>query len=53
MTGKELLEYLQGLSEEDLSKDIVLEENGYDNIYEPFAFGIEDSIVISMSQVFD
>lgn len=53
MSGRELLEYLQNLSEDDLSKDIILEEGGYDNVYEPFAFGIDDSIIISMSQVFD
>lgn len=55
MTGKELLQYLQGLSEEDLAKDILLEEDDYDNMYEiDSVYTVEDEdIVLSVLQVYE
>ncbi len=54
MIGKELLQHLQGLSEEDLSKDIVLEEGDCDRVYDlDSVYEIEDDIVLSISQVYE
>lgn len=54
MTGNELLKFLQGLSEEDLSKDIVLEEGDCDRVYDlDSVYEIEDDIVLSISQVYE
>ena len=33
MTGKELLNFLQGLSEEDLAKDVMLVGEFYNDVY--------------------
>ena len=54
MTGNELLKFLQGLSEENLSKDIVLEEGDCDRVYDlDSVYEIEDDIVLSISQVYE
>lgn len=54
MKGDELLKFLQGLSEEDLSKDIVLEEGDCDRVYDlDSVYEVEDDIMLSISQVYD
>lgn len=54
MTGNELLKFLQGLSEEDLSKDIVLEEDDCDKVYDlDSVYEIDDDILLSISRVYD
>lgn len=55
MTGKRLLEFLQGLSEDDLSKDIVLEEGDCDRVYDiDSVYTVEDDdIILSISQVYE
>lgn len=54
MTGKELLNFLQGLSEEELFKDIVLEEDDFDIVYNlDSIYEVEEDIVLSISQVYE
>lgn len=55
MTGKELLEYLQGLTEYDLSKNVSFEERDCDKIYnldKPYVIDADD-IVLSISEILD
>lgn len=54
MTGKELLNFLQGLSEEDLAKDIMLVGEFYNDVYSINGVSDVDSdINLSISQVYE
>lgn len=54
MTGKELLDFLQGLSEEDLAKDVMLVEEFYNDVYSINEVGdVDGDIDLLISQVYE